>query len=55
MIIGGINWGLIGLFGYNPISVVFGGFAIIPKIIYTVVGLASLYGISFLFGDERHA
>ena len=54
MIIGGINWGLIGFFNFNLVSWIFGGnLAVVSRIIYAVVGLASLYGISFLF-DSRH-
>ena len=54
MIIGGINWGLIGFFNFNLVSWIFGGnLAVVSRIIYAVVGLASLYGISILF-DSRH-
>ena len=54
MIIGGINWGLIGFFNYNLVASIFGAnLVIITRIIYAVVGLASLYGISFLFRDGR--
>ncbi len=54
MIIGGINWGLIGFFNYNLVSAIFGAnLDLISRIIYGVVGLASLYGISFLFQDNR--
>ena len=57
MIIGGINWGLVGFFNYNLVSRIFGvKLEVISRIIYAVVGLAALYGISFLFKDEtRHA
>ena len=54
MIIGGINWGLIGFFNYNLVSGIFGAqLAVVSRIIYAVVGLAALYGITFLFKDER--
>ena len=50
MIIGGINWGLVGFFNYNLVSSIFGvKLEVISRIIYAVVGLAALYGISFLF------
>lgn len=53
MIIGGINWGLVGFFNYNLVSSIFGvKLEVISRIIYAVVGLAALYGISFLFKDE---
>lgn len=57
MIIGGINWGLVGFFNYNLVSSIFGvKLEVISRIIYAVVGLAALYSISFLFKDEtRHA
>ena len=57
MIIGGINWGLVGFFNYNLVSSIFGvKLEVISRIIYAVVGLAALYVISFLFKDEtRHA
>ncbi|MGN1334172.1 MAG: DUF378 domain-containing protein [Anaerovoracaceae bacterium] len=54
LIIGGINWGLVGFFNYNLVSAVFGGnLLIISRIIYAIVGLAALYAISFLFRDNR--
>lgn len=54
MIIGCINWGLIGFFQYDLVAAIFGGqMAIISRIIYAVVGLAGLYGISFFFKRER--
>ena len=47
MIIGGINWGLIGFFNYNLVSGIFGAqLAVVSRIIYAVVGLAALYGIT---------
>lgn len=55
MIIGGLNWGLVGFFNYNLVSSVFGtNLVIISRIIYAIVGLAAIYGISFLFADDRH-
>ena len=56
MIIGGINWGLIGFFNYNLVSGIFGAqLAVVSRVIYAIVGLAALYGITFLSQDERHA
>ena len=54
LIIGGINWGLIGFFNYNLVSGIFGAnLIVVSRIIYAVVGLAALYAISFLFRDNR--
>ena len=44
VILGAINWGLIGLFRFDLIAVIFGGMeAIVSRIIYTIVALAGLY------------
>lgn len=49
-IIGCANWGLVGLFQFDLVAWLFGGEAsLLSRIIYTVVGLAGLWCISFLF------
>ena len=49
-IIGCINWGLVGIFRFDLVAWLFGGSgALLSRIIYTVVGLAGLWWISFLF------
>ena len=54
VIIGGINWGLIGLFNFNLVSTIFSGsLNFVARIIYSLVGAAALYAITFLFADER--
>jgi uncharacterized membrane protein YuzA (DUF378 family) len=52
IIIGGINWGLIGFFQFNLVNSLLGEFSMLTKIIYCLVGIASLYSISF-FIKER--
>lgn len=42
IVIGGLNWGLIGLFGFNLVSYLFGG-SLLAQIIYILVGLSALY------------
>ena len=52
-IIGGINWGLIGLFKFDLVAWICGGQdSILSRIIYTVVGLAAIWCISLLFRDR---
>ena len=54
VILGAVNWGLIGLFRFDLIGTVFGGMeTILSRIIYTLVALAGLYCLSF-FGREYH-
>ncbi|QQK77465.1 DUF378 domain-containing protein [Salicibibacter cibarius] len=49
-IIGAVNWGLIGFFGFDLIAAIFGGQgAVFARVIYAIVGLAGLYCISLLF------
>ena len=51
-IIGAINWGLIGLFGFDLVGALFGGqMSILSRIIFTLVGLAGLWCITILFKD----
>lgn len=50
MIIGALNWGLIGIFQFDLVASIFGGMdAVISRIVYTLVGLAGVWGISLLF------
>ncbi len=54
VIIGGLNWGLVGLFNFNLVSAIFNGdLYIIARIIYALVGAAAAWSISFLFEDRR--
>lgn len=49
-IIGGINWGSIGIFKFDIVAWIFGGQdAVLSRIIYTLVGLCAIWCISFLF------
>lgn len=42
-IIGGLNWGLIGLFDFNLVAAIFGGMSLLSRIIYILVGLAAIW------------
>jgi len=43
VIIGGLNWGLVGLFNFNLVATIFGDMSALSRIIYTLVGLSGLY------------
>ncbi len=47
VIIGAINWGLIGFFGLNLIDSIFGVKSVVSRIIYCLVGICGLYCISY--------
>ena len=54
VIIGAINWGLIGFFQFDLVAAIFGGqTAALSRLIYGLVGLAGLYSIKFLVGERR--
>jgi uncharacterized membrane protein YuzA (DUF378 family) len=51
LLIGALNWGLVGFFGFNLVTAVFGEAAAVSRLIYAVIGLAALYEIGcFTFG-----
>ena len=50
-ILGGITWGLIGLLDFNLVEAVFGVDSVIPRIVYSLVGLTSLINIGILLMD----
>ena len=52
IVIGAINWGLIGLFNLNLVSTIFGNMSLISRIIYILVGVSGLWGIKLLFDKD---
>ena len=51
VIIGAINWGLVGIFKFNLVDTIFGSMSVITRIIYALVGISGLWGIKLLFDD----
>ena len=51
IIIGAINWGLVGIFNFNLVDYIFGVNSIMSRIIYTVVAIAGLINIVIYFID----
>ena len=52
-IIGGLNWGCVGLFRFDLVAYLFGGqTATVSRVVYTLVGLAALWCISLLFRES---
>ncbi|MDB5893400.1 MAG: hypothetical protein JWQ88_931 [Rhodoferax sp.] len=49
MIIGAINWGLVGALNVDLVALLFGNMTTAARIVYGLVGLAGIYGISMLF------
>ncbi|WMJ82389.1 DUF378 domain-containing protein [Clostridium sp. MB40-C1] len=53
VIIGAINWGLIGFFRFDLVAALFGEMSALSRIVYSLVGIAGLYSISFLGRDRE--
>lgn len=51
VIIGAINWGLVGIFNFNLVDTIFGMLSILSRIIYILVGISGLWTIRLLFVD----
>lgn len=53
VIIGALNWGCIGLFGFDVVAALFGGqLSVVSRIIYSLVGIAGLWSITLLFKEK---
>ena len=56
IVIGALNWGLVGIFQFDLVAAIFGGMSgVVSRIIYTLVGLAGLWGITMLFRKRNRA
>lgn len=43
MVIGGLNWGLVGLFGFDLVAAIFGEMSLVSRVVYTIVGISAAY------------
>lgn len=56
VIIGALNWGCIGIFGFDVVGSLFGGQgAVLSRIIFTIVGLAGIWAISLFMKEGSRA
>ena len=53
VIVGAVNWGLIGFFGFDLVRVLFGDMSLMSRIVYALVGISGLYALSY-FGRLRN-
>ena len=52
IVIGAINWGLIGIFQFDLVATLFGEMSILSRIVYSLVGISGLWGIKLLFDND---
>ena len=43
LVIGGLNWGLIGFFGFDLVASIFGSMSVCSRIVYSIVGICAIY------------
>ncbi len=43
LVIGGLNWGLVGIFGFDLVAGIFGDMTLLSRLVYAVVGLSAAY------------
>ncbi len=56
VIVGAVNWGLIGFFRFDLVATLFGGMsAMLSRVIYALVGIAGIYAISLYSKIDRYA
>lgn len=54
VIVGALNWLLVGLFNYDAVAAAFGGSSsMVSRTIYVIIGLAGMYSVSILFARRR--
>lgn len=49
LIVGGLNWGLVGLFGFDLVAAIFGQMSLLSRIVYVLVGASALWQLIPLF------
>ena len=53
IIIGGLNWGLVGFFNFDLVKTIFGDMTIISRIVYALVGLSAVYALLSIPGMKK--
>ena len=46
VIVGGLNWGLVGIFSFDLVAAIFGEMSAISRIVYTLVGISAVYQLT---------
>ena len=53
MIVGGLNWGLVGLFGFDLVKTLLGDMSLLSRIVYLLVGISAAYNLRQLVGSPQ--
>jgi uncharacterized membrane protein YuzA (DUF378 family) len=49
LIVGGLNWGLVGLLNFDLVAALFGASSLLPRVVYMLVGASALWQLIPLF------
>ena len=52
LIVGGLNWGLVGLFRFDLVATIFGEASLLSNIVYVLVGLSAIYALAGILPKE---
>lgn len=52
LVVGGLNWGLVGLFGFDLVAFLFGAMSALSRIVYTLVGISAIYALFTLWSKK---
>ena len=52
LIVGGLNWGLVGLLNFDLVAAIFGEMSLLSRIVYSLVGLSAVWQLVPLFGGD---
>ncbi len=55
LVIGGLNWGLVGTTGFDLVRAIFGEMTLLSRIVYTLVGVAAVYQLATLRSAQPRA
>lgn len=53
LVVGGLNWGLVGLANFDLVSTIFGDMSLVSRIVYALVGISAIYQILTLKSIQR--
>jgi uncharacterized protein len=48
LVVGGLNWALVGLFNFDLVAAIFGQMSLLSRVVYVVVGIAAIYALTLL-------
>jgi len=53
LIVGGLNWGLVGLFNFDIVAVLFGSIPIVAQVVYVLVGLGAVWMLVYKLTKKK--